>query len=351
MKLPQRQIILLLTRSFASASNNNRVWNPAKYLRFEGERLRPALDLLNQIPNEHVNRVVDLGCGTANMAPHFRMRWPNCEIYCVDSSEEMLETAKQSHRELAATTATTKTSASTDDINSNNNFDTAGIHYIHSTFENFASFSNESGKSMEFDVIFLNAALQWASAAEHATLLPRLLKALKSSGDGGGSLAFQMPDTRLQPSHLLMRTAAAELGLTRLLKKVRTPTTEEDPPFYFRLLQPPPGADRVEVHHNMWTTTYCHRLEVAGGGGGSDRDREKMNPVADFFASSGLGAYLEELPTAEQREAYVQRYRELIAKAYPKEVVDPGRNQHQTTTQLLLMKRFFCVATATTATT
>jgi SAM-dependent methyltransferase len=59
---------------------SSRVWSPEKYLRFEDERLRPAIDLLNQIPNEHVDRVADLGCGTGNMAPHFRHLFSLCFI-------------------------------------------------------------------------------------------------------------------------------------------------------------------------------------------------------------------------------------------------------------------------------
>jgi hypothetical protein len=131
----------------------------------------------------------------------------------------MLERAKQSHRQLAASAA---------DNGNHQFFDPANIHYIQATFDDFASAAAENGggkpKRLEaFDVIFSNAALHWVSAAQHARLLPRLLVALREprGGEGGGgSLALQMPDTRQQPSHLLMRTAAAQLGLVRLLEEV-----------------------------------------------------------------------------------------------------------------------------------
>ena len=43
-------------------------WDPGQYLRFEGERLRPALDLLARVPLERPARIVDLGCAPAMSA-------------------------------------------------------------------------------------------------------------------------------------------------------------------------------------------------------------------------------------------------------------------------------------------
>ncbi|HEY2968748.1 MAG TPA: trans-aconitate 2-methyltransferase, partial [Casimicrobiaceae bacterium] len=37
-------------------------WNPQQYLKFGGERLRPAHDLLARVTLEAPGHIVDLGC-------------------------------------------------------------------------------------------------------------------------------------------------------------------------------------------------------------------------------------------------------------------------------------------------
>src|SRR6185437_6688247 len=69
-------------------------WDSAQYLRFGNERLRPALDLLAQIPLAAPAHVVDLGCGAGNVTAILRQRFPVAEIVGVDGSETMLAKAR-----------------------------------------------------------------------------------------------------------------------------------------------------------------------------------------------------------------------------------------------------------------
>src|SRR6185437_8668549 len=69
-------------------------WDAAQYLRFGNERLRPALDLLAQIPLAAPSRVVDLGCGPGNVTAILEHRFPDADIVGVDGSAAMLAKAR-----------------------------------------------------------------------------------------------------------------------------------------------------------------------------------------------------------------------------------------------------------------
>jgi len=151
-------------------------WDPSQYLKFAGERLRPALDLLARIPAEAPATVVDLGCGAGNLAPMFLQRWPQCSLLGVDGSPEMLARARKDHPQA--------------------------------TFEQ-------------------------ADVGAWNTLFPRLLESVKP----GGWLAVQMPRNFEAPSHATI-TEAIEQGPWRakLLPHLRRKPTQ-DPAFYWKALR------------------------------------------------------------------------------------------------------------------
>jgi len=81
------------------AQRASRIWNPSIYLGFADARLRPALELLGRVTNDDdkVSTVVDLGCGPGNVSPFLRGRFQNASLWCVDTSDAMLERAKADH--------------------------------------------------------------------------------------------------------------------------------------------------------------------------------------------------------------------------------------------------------------
>ncbi|MGF1639810.1 MAG: methyltransferase domain-containing protein [Rhodospirillales bacterium] len=158
-------------------------WNPATYLAFEGERIRPALGLIGRIDIDAPATIVDLGCGTGNVTRMLAARWPGAAVTGVDSSVEMLAAARARPSAIA---------------------------WIEADLADF-------GPERPADVLFSNAALQWLD--DHATLLPRLVAALAP----GGVLAVQMPRNYDQPSHEAV-VEAVEAGpwRDRLRSRLRT---------------------------------------------------------------------------------------------------------------------------------
>ncbi|KAG2888790.1 hypothetical protein PC114_g18264 [Phytophthora cactorum] len=99
---------------------------------------------------------------------------------------------------------------------------------------------------------------------------------------------LEIPDTRLQSNYQLILEAAADFGLNDRVAGVRSVTCEHDPEFYYEV------------------TVYARVLEGD-------------NPVADFTSSTGLRPFMKALgePSPEAMQ-FEQKYRELIAAAYPK---------------------------------
>jgi trans-aconitate 2-methyltransferase len=231
-------------------------WSPKLYRRFEDERTRPAADLLAQVPLEAPRRVVDMGCGPGNSTALVAERWPDAEITGLDSSEAMLEEAR------------------------------ARLPALRFGRADAATWLPEP----DTELVFANAIYQWVP--DHLTVLTRVLAALGK----GGVLAVQMPDNVGEPSHQLMREIAASGPWSdKLRHAARAPLPP--PRKYYDALRP--FAARV----NIWHTAYNHVLDDAAA-------------VVEWVKSTGLRPFLDPLD-AEERAAFLNRYSEAIAAAYP----------------------------------
>ena len=127
------------------------VWDPAQYLRFSDERLRPALDLLAQVPLDAPARVVDLGCGAGNVTAILRQRFPAPRWSASTAPPRCWRRRAPRCRTAGSSRAT----------------------------------SSHWQPAEPLDLIYSNAALQWVD--QHPTLFPRLLSVSGARRRAGGA--------------------------------------------------------------------------------------------------------------------------------------------------------------------
>jgi trans-aconitate 2-methyltransferase len=233
-------------------------WDPAKYLEFEDQRLRPALDLLGRVTARAPRTVYDLGCGAGNVTRLLRERWPEARVTGVDSSEAMLAAAARA---------------------------APGVAWVHA---DLAAWSAPAPA----DLIFSNAALHWLD--DHPALFPALARQLAP----GGVLAVQMPRNHVAPSHTeMVETARGGPWRDRLAPLLRLAPVAA-PAAYLDMLAP--HVDRVDI----WETEYLQVLDGAA-------------PVVEWVKGSALKPLLDALEPAE-RTAFLASYGARVATAYPR---------------------------------
>lgn len=233
-------------------------WDPAQYLRYADQRLRPALDLLARIDLDAPDAIADLGCGAGNVTVHLKRRWPLARITGVDNSPQMLERARMLDADIG--------------------WDLAEL----------------SGwkPPRALSLLYSNAALHWADG--HAELFPRLAGQVAT----GGVLAVQMPHQNGAPSH----RAAFELAKSaRWRARFAWPMRETpvaDPQQYYDWLRPHvSGLD-------IWETEYLQQMDGE-------------NPVAEWTKGTFLLPFLGALGEKDGAR-FEAEYRSLVLEAYPK---------------------------------
>ena len=229
-------------------------WNPAAYAAFRSLRLRPALDLLAQVPDLPKGDVVDLGCGDGAAAAALAARFPGRRLMGVDASPAMLDKAGG---------------------------------YAETVLADIATWA----PTQPVALIFSNAALHWLD--RHDSLLPALAAHLVP----GGVLAVQMPRNFDAPSHALLRRIAPDLFPGRFAADAKPPVRPAEA--YWRLLAP---LGRVDA----WETEYVQHLAPATQG----------HPVRAFTHSTAMRPFLDRLDAAEAAH-FTARYDAALAGAYP----------------------------------
>lgn len=232
-------------------------WNPERYAQFKGLRLRPALDLLAQVPALPQGAVIDLCCGNGAVWPALAQRFAGRDVIGVDSSPAMLDEAR-------------KTGA-----------------YSGLVGADISSWQPETRPAL----IFSNAALHWLG--DHAGLMPRLAAMLAP----GGVLAVQMPRQWGAPSHRFIRDIAASLFPDRFADVAEAPV--QSAVKYWQMLAPLGAV-------SAWETEYVHRLDAQAEG----------HPVRLFTQSTALRPVLAKLNETEAR-GFLSAYDAALGAAYP----------------------------------
>ncbi len=232
-------------------------WSAKQYSTFENERTRPVRDLLAALPMQDARLAADLGCGPGNSTEVLAQKFPGAVVVGVDNSGDMVAAARKR---------------------------LPGISFQEADIQSW-------DPSDKFDVILANASLQWLP--DHASLYPRLVGKLAP----GGSLAVQTPDNLEEPAHKLLREVAVDGPWAGKLAQTRLPA-RHSADWYYELLRP--HCSNVDV----WRTTYHHPLAAGAAA------------VVEWFKGSSLRPYLDLLSEPEQH-AFLGRYQEAIAKAYP----------------------------------
>jgi trans-aconitate 2-methyltransferase len=233
-------------------------WDPALYLRFADQRLRPALDLLARIDLDAPGQVVDLGCGAGNVTVRLKQRWPAAQILGVDNSPAMLAKAR-----------------ATDPL----------IRWEHGELESWTP-------DRAPNLLYSNAALQWAD--RHAELFPRLAKTVAP----GGAFVVQMPHQHGAPSHQAAFVLAKSPRWRDALQQIVRESPVAEPQQYYDWLVP-----HVRTL-DIWETEYLQIME------GED-------PVADWTSGTFLLPFLDVLH-GEERAAFDAEYRAAMRAAYPR---------------------------------
>jgi trans-aconitate 2-methyltransferase len=236
-------------------------WDPERYLAYADERGRPFLDLLARVGATDPATVVDLGCGPGNLTRLLAQRWPGAHVHGLDSSAEMIATARRGPA-------------------------SARVDFAVGDLRGWRA-------EAPVDVLVSNATLQWVEG--HLDLLPRLVDTLAP----GGWLALQVPGNFSEPSHELRRELADQAPYAAHTRDVATPAAH-DPAVYLRALT---GLGCVV---DAWETTYLHVLPTA-----ADPD-----PVFTWVSGTGARPTLEALPPG-LREQFAAALKALLRAAYP----------------------------------
>lgn len=249
-----------------TASNIERtsdIWSPAEYNRFQNDRSRPFHDLMARISLDAPHQVVDLGCGPGNLTASISDRWPDATVVGIDQSRAMIAAARTESP-------------------------SARIRYEVGDIRDWAP-------EVSLDLLLCNVALQWVP--EHIRLFPRFVESLSSHG----CFAFQIPGQShlTAPCYEILYELATHPAWAHQLSDPLRDRPRVQPSYeYIELLA------GLGCTVDAWETEYFFILRGA-------------DAVLSWMLGTAARPIVMAIEDGDQRERFLQAYREQLGRAYP----------------------------------
>lgn len=236
-------------------------WNPEIYNQFKNIRYQPFFDLMEFISPENLKTAVDIGCGTGEQTHILSQKFDKANFIGIDSSAEMLAKSKV--------------------------FQTEKLEFQLASVEEFIH------SDKKFDLIFSNAALQWAD--HHEELFPKLISHLTNNGQ----FAVQMP-------------MQADNVLNRILLELAQEKPYSD---FLKGWKRKPVMLSIDQYAQIMFKAGLKDLQII----------QKVYPIIaddagklfDFISGSALIPYIERLSN-EHSEVFTNEYKKRIEKSFGK---------------------------------
>ena len=233
-------------------------WKPDKYLEFKSERTQPSIDLVSKINQVNPKTIIDIGCGPGNSTQVLANRWADAKITGIDSSNAMIEKARQEF---------------------------PNQQWIEADASTYKS-------SEKFDIVFSNAVIQWIP--DHEALLAKLKRLLTDNG----TLAVQIPLFWDMPLGKILDSVGRDNRWREKTVGVSDLLIIQNYSFYYDVLS------NLFNTVKMWVTDYLHVMD-------------NHLSIIEMMRSTGLKPYSERLADEANMNAFEAMVIENMKKPYP----------------------------------
>ncbi len=234
-------------------------WNSNQYLKFKDERTQPCKDLISRLDLSDVKSMLDIGCGPGNSTAELRNKNDNAYILGIDSSENMIDKARQLYKNIDF---------------------------------RICDAASELSNMQKFDVVFSNACLQWIP--NHKVLLSEMFSLLNPNG----VMAVQIPVNHDEPIQKIVSELAESpkyKGKLDMQPRVFYMYSAEE---YYDILS------GLTKEFNIWKIIYHHTMK-------------SHSDIIEWYKGTGLRPYLQALPCDEDRASFEADVYEMVQQSYP----------------------------------